>query len=144
VKDILFRYPAVECNEAVEKLKEGGSVRSVLFTNASLLSKVKGFVSSELTNGRNYLKKKLFLLDTRVTSKIDTFVNFLFSANGNQNTACFDEELKKSAACLRYYRDSKYNGWQRQLTSKRDIFISVYLKDFYKNYKAFLDENIAR
>ncbi len=45
IKDIFFRNPWINCNELMEKIKERGTVRGVLFTNASLSTKAKVLVS---------------------------------------------------------------------------------------------------
>jgi hypothetical protein len=62
---------------------------------------------------------KLFQED-KAELPLDEFAAFLFSSAG---FSYIDEELKRSAASLRYFRDTEYEDWKAELaaSAKRNL-----------------------
>ena len=92
-----------------------------------------------MTNAKNYLKKKLFQED-KAELPLDEFAAFLFSSAG---FSYIDEELKRSAASLRFFRDTEYEHWKAELAASAKTFNSEYLKNFYTKFQAYRQEQAA-
>jgi hypothetical protein len=64
---------------------------------------------------------------------------FFFSSRlGNSSIACFDDQLRQSAAMLRFFRDSNYKTWPTELEKNPSTFFAKFLDKFYSKYRDFL------
>jgi hypothetical protein len=109
IQDLFFRDPCLETAEVMEILKESNIVRDALFSNSMLRDHVKKEVGSDLSYRRSYLKKKIFAPEMK-RACIEEFAKHLFGTR-----ACFEGELLRSAASLRYFRDTSFRGWSAKI-----------------------------
>jgi hypothetical protein len=147
VNAFFFRDPALNSAMLIGKIQDRNAQLKLQIANDYALSKkFENIVRDKLTKTKSFLKTKIFADDTskaRYDGTLEIFTSYLFGGR-----SYLDEELRASAACIRYFRDvecfkDKIDSDAENGTTWRDLNEAQFAectKDFFEKLSNFLKE----